>query len=469
MLEMLIYASPDIALLLGAAVVFALKLFGKENPRLYFFLTKIFLAVALFLSLVFYNKTFATTYFAENSYTTMIKVILYLLSIAWYYVSFKWFAGKNLSGGLYCAGGLILTETMCILVSAVNLISFAAGIILFVSIKNFFVEKHRNTDKQQTENNTFGWIIIFLMLLGMAWIYKTTSSFSYDDIKTYLSINGLDMKSGLAFCTIIIPLFYMLTLFPLIFDGLSAGEKTILPVSGYFAIIPPIVAFSCLFFIFHLILSPIYEVFRPALVVISLLSMYYGSIEAKTEKNLRLVFYYSSIYHFGVVLLIMSYMEAYAVLSAYVYFIIYILAEFGIFTSMYAFKSRGEYISKVDDIAGTYQPLPYIAASVMILVLSMLGTPPLLGFLGRFYITNQMFDEKDYILVVLVLLSLGVLVSAYLKIIKSVYFESRTKNFDRVDKGIYISLFVNIMLVMITLFNTYEIVKIAKDIIYKMF
>ena len=469
MLEMLIYASPDIVLLLGAASIFVLQYFRKENPKLYFLLTKIFLAIALFLSLVFYNKIFAPSYLSENSYTTMIKVVLYLLTIAWYYVSFKWFAGKNLSGGLYCALGLILTEAMCILVSAINLISFFIGISVLILMEKLLVKKHLILNKKSAEENIFAWIIIFIALLGIFWIYNTTGSFSYSDIKAYLNINGTDMKLGVAFCSIIISLFYVLMLFPLSFDGLIAGEKTILPISGYLAVIPPLAAFSGLFIVFHLMIMPIYEVFRPALVGISLLSMFYGAFGAKKETNLRLLFSYSSIYHFGVVLLIISYMESYAVLSAFVYFIIYILAAFGIYTSMYAFKSRGEYISKVDDIAGVYQPLPYIAASVMILVLSMLGTPPLLGFLGRFYITNQLFIENDYTLVILVLLPLGVLVSAYLKIIKTMYFEPRVKNFDRVDKGIYISLFVNIMLVMITLFNTYEIVKIARDIIYKMF
>ena len=48
MLETLIYASGDIVLLVGALIMFAFRLFNKDNPRLYFLLTKIFLIIALF-------------------------------------------------------------------------------------------------------------------------------------------------------------------------------------------------------------------------------------------------------------------------------------------------------------------------------------------------------------------------------------------------------------------------------------
>ena len=469
MIESIIYASPDILLLIGAMIMAGLHFSGKENPRVYFLITKLFLMVSMFLSLIFYNKIFAERYLTENSYTTMMKVIIYLLSIAWYYVSFKWFVGRNLSGSIYCICGLLLIEVFDIIISSVSLISLYIGIFLFIIFRNILINHNMKTENMKSENALFDTVVMLISLIGILWIYKVCGSFSYEDIMLHLKENKPDILLCMSLAATMAPLFYMLTIFPLGFNNLNIAEKTILPVNGYISIISPLALFSAVFVMLNMMLAPVYELFRPVIVVLSCLSMFYGAFGAKRETNLSIIFAYSAIYHFGVVLLIMSYMEAYAVLSAYVYFVIYILAAFGIYTSMYAFKSRGEYLTNIGDVAGIYQPLPYIAASVMILVLSMLGTPPLLGFLGRFYVTNQLFIAKDYVLVILVLLPLGVLVSAYLKIIKSMYFEPRIKNFDRADKGIYISLFVNIILVLITLFNNYEVVKIARDVIYKLF
>ncbi len=469
MIESLVYASPDLIVLLSILVLSCFRLLKEQKTSIYFNITKVCIILLMLLRLIFYNKTFADSLLMETSYTTMLKMVICLVSLAWYYVSLKWFDDKHYSGYAYCVCGLICIESLCLIISSINLISLIFAVTIFFILHNFMCKLYANCDDNNAHKKWFDFVLFIIAIIGCGIIYNYCESLLYFDINEYLAQNRPDFLFYGAIMMVVLPLLYILGIFPMYFFNIDINNKSILPVIGFIGIVPPIAIFSALTILFHNMIFYIYDVFVPALIICSLLSMYYGTFMIRKEKQLYNILFYSSMYHFGIVLLLISYMQAYAILSALVYFIIYLVALLGIYISLYAFKSRGEYLQNIDDISGSYQVLPYIALSVTILILSVLGTPPMLGFLGKFYIVNQFFIAKDYILVLLVLLPSGVLISAYLRIIKSIYFKYRTKNFDRVNKEIYLTLFVIILLVLIMLFNTYEIVNTAKNIIYKMF
>lgn len=470
MLEVFIYALPDIILMLGAAILCVLRFsFSVANPKQYFLWSKLTVCLAAVVSLVFYNKTFLPQMLQENSFTTMIKLIVYALSIAWYYVSFKWFVSKNISGFRYCTIILLMTECLCLLISVHNICLLnVVEVLMFFLIYNFMLSGY--SIEINKKNILTVWIVCSAVSqISAAWLYYEAGTFSYDGIKNFLMQNPNNIQTVIACLCLLLPLMSLLMIFPLYFWNHGMAEQGILPVLGYVILILPPAVFSSLFVLLLQCFMPIYSYLQFPLMILAFLTMFFGALAANGENNLRKMFVYGTMYCNGVVLLIMSYMEAYAVFSAYVYMVISTLAMFGIYTCFYACKSRGEYQNNISDVAGLYKVLPYIASALLIFIFSLIGMPPLLGFLGSFYVINQLFSVGNYLMAVLVLVSLGILSDAYLRLIKSMYFAERNRTFDRADRGIYVSLFVNLILVMITLFNTSDVVKIAHDIIYKMF
>ena len=77
----------------------------------------------------------------------------------------------------------------------------------------------------------------------------------------------------------------------------------------------------------------------------------------------------------------------------------------------------------------------------------------MLGFLGKLDAVNNLVIEGKYWQVAAALTALMFLLTAYLDVIKAVFFDVRIRNFDRADKGIYICLFINILVVLITILN----------------
>ena len=81
------------------------------------------------------------------------------------------------------------------------------------------------------------------------------------------------------------------------------------------------------------------------------------------------------------------------------------------------------------------------------------ASAPTLGFLGSLSVVNNLVMEGNYYLVAVVLLSLTLIANGYLRIIKAIYFTSSPNIFDRADRGIYVFLFVNLIIVIVALLH----------------
>ena len=146
-------------------------------------------------------------------------------------------------------------------------------------------------------------------------------------------------------------------------------------------------------------------------------------------------------------------------------FISFIMAMFGIYSGFMGFKSRGEYLVDLEDIRGASNARPYISAAFLVFMFSLIGMPPMSGFLGLIYIINNLISSHGWLMLGMVLLSLLLMSNAYLQLIRKIYFEPQNLSFDRTDKAIYICLLVNIILVATTMINPSFLFKDAAKVL----
>ena len=110
-------------------------------------------------------------------------------------------------------------------------------------------------------------------------------------------------------------------------------------------------------------------------------------------------------------------------------------------------------MADLSEISGLSKSKQYISAALLLFMVSLIGSPPMLGFLGKLSVVNNLVLEQNYVLVAVVLASLILISNGYLRLVKSLYFESVTHGFDRTDKGIYIFMFVNLIVVVVSLLH----------------
>lgn len=447
---------PEISLAFGALLMFFVHLFSKtQTPKTFYTINRIFMLIAAFCTIIFYNQSVGT-YFINNNYTTLFKLIIYILSFLWGYLSLKRFQSKNRSSfGFYilfnlniiCFSLAIATQNMLILFGSLST-------VLLLNYGLMSLESVENKNKLLNLYLLFSGFFIIAFGIGVVLIYNAFDTTQYEAIKACLEIADLiNWQVKLAFVLIICSLLFMMGIAPFHFWFADMTGFSILPVSGYLSIIPIFAYFSCFVSVVVKAFYPLYLWFSPVMVAFGCLSIAIGAIGANSKRNLRKIFAYAGLYYLGGVIISLSHIDKQSLLSSFVYLLVYTLAIFGIYTVFYGCRSRGEYLSSLGDIRGISTQRPFLATAMLIFMISMIGTPPLLGFLGKLAIINNLVASQSYVLISVILFSILVLAYAYLKIITTIYFDHRDNNFDKPDRGVYICLAINIALVLITILN----------------
>ncbi len=454
-----IAAIPEVAILLGLLVMFAVNLIRKSNtPKTFFTLSKITLFVALLGTIIFYNQSWYPTVFENIPYTSLFKSIIYLLTLAWAYLSCKWFLNKNIPSFSYYSLILLAVLCMSLAISSLNLWA------LFICLQGAFllnwflirIGDDEEEKKQKAANRFLGFALLFALLFvgGCIILQMRVGGLEYADIYSHYSraakLNWVDYAAaGMILATMI----FMLGLVPFHFWYIDVIGVSVLPVSGFLSIIPLFAYIACITDVVLNVFFPIWGTFKPVILIFGIMSVGFGVIGANAEQNMRRLFGFSSLYHLGIIILCLSAFDDNSVLSSFIYMLVYVLAMSGIYTGFFGMRSKGVYLSELGSVSGFSETRSYISAAFLVFLISLISTPPLLGFLGKVSVVNNLVIHGDYEIILFVLLAVLMLAYAYLKVIKALYFDERTNSFDRVDKGVYICLTVNLILVLISILN----------------
>jgi|TARA_A100001388_G_scaffold133824_1_gene99159 NADH-quinone oxidoreductase subunit N len=94
-----------------------------------------------------------------------------------------------------------------------------------------------------------------------------------------------------------------------------------------------------------------------------------------------------------------------------------------IFAILLSLKVKNEYLINISDLKGLSKSNPIVSLSISIIMLSMAGIPPFIGFFGKFYVFIAAIEQELYVLSVLGVLASVISAFYYLRIIKIMYFD----------------------------------------------
>ena len=104
--------------------------------------------------------------------------------------------------------------------------------------------------------------------------------------------------------------------------------------------------------------------------------------------------------------------------------------NFGFFSCLLMMKRNDKYFETIDDLSGLSKHHPVLSLSMLIILFSLAGIPPLAGFFAKFYIFKSVIEESMYFLAIVGLLSTVIAAFYYLKIIKVIYFDEEKEKYD---------------------------------------
>ena len=102
----------------------------------------------------------------------------------------------------------------------------------------------------------------------------------------------------------------------------------------------------------------------------------------------------------------------------------------GLFSCLLMMKRNNKYYEEIEDLSGLSKNHPLLSLSLLIILFSLAGIPPLAGFFAKFYIFKSVLEQSMYSLAVIGLLSTVVAAFYYLRIIKVIYFDKEKDKYD---------------------------------------
>ncbi|MFI3242494.1 MAG: proton-conducting transporter membrane subunit [Alphaproteobacteria bacterium] len=425
---------PEIILVIAILNLFILKnKFSDLESSKVFNITLSYLLVSFLCAITLYNNNIKTDFLTQTSRLFFIKTAVYIYSLIILNLASRWFANKNENGLRFTIIALIQVLCILLLISSHNLIIIASLLSALGFSNCFLLSLRKHYDAHDSKSYQVTVSVLLLMLWTGTFIIN-----SHPEIAIFL----------------ILPIiFYLLGLAPFHIGVVNLVSNSILPVSCLLATIN---IFGYIVLLNFLITNVFQnqEAVKLILQIFGILSMFVGAAYATSQLNLRKLFSYSSVFHIGVMMLVLSQFTEDANISVFVYLLIYSIALLGVYTSFYGLKLNGDYQKDITKLHGIAHYNPFIITSLMVFLISLVGYPPIIGFGGRISVINSLIANHQYLFVGLFIVALMILVYAYLNVIKAFYFAPAVnKKYDRVDFGVYVILFVNIVFVITTLIN----------------
>ena len=367
----------------------------------------------------------------------------------------RYAAERNFLHGEYYGLSLFSLVGQMVMISSNNLMVLYMGLELqALSLYAMVALRRDHTRSIEAAMKYFilGVIASGLLLFGMSLVYGATGgSLSYTEIANKIAsghvgaqmpilIMGLVfLVAGVAFKLGVVP-FHMWV--PDVYQGSPTA------VTMMIAAAPKIAAFVMVVRMFVQALPNLAADWQQMFAVLAVLSLILGNLSAIRQKSYKRMLAYSGISHMGFVLLgflsarsgVDPYLTAIGVGNAFYYVIIYAIMTLASFGVVLAMTDVGFEADQIEDFKGLNQRNPWLAFLIMLVMFSLAGIPPLVGFMAKFVVIQGLVNAGLFKLALVAVLFSLIGAFYYLRVVKTMYFDKPDNhaqiNFSAVQHGV---------------------------------
>ena len=424
---------PEIFLSLSIFTILMIGVFIKNSFNIVFNLSSL---IIIFTVAIIVNnsnnevKIFLDS-FTRDAFSNYFKILILISSLFVLNSSKNFIIENKLDKFEYPIIILLSILGMFFMVSANDLILFYLGLEL-QSLSLYILASIDRDNLRSTESGIKYFVLSALssglLLYGCSLLYGFTGSTNFDVIANQLIKENTGavfamvfILVGLAFKVSAVP-FHMWT--PDVYEGAPTS------ITSYFAVVPKVAGLALLIKFMFIPFSNILLEWQTIIIFISIASMILGAVAAMVQKNFKRLLAYSSIGHIGYALAGVATGATSGYQSSIIYISIYVIMNIGAFSCLYLLKKDGEYKENISDLSGISKKHPILAISLLIILFSLAGVPPLGGFFAKFYVFLAVVENEMYALAIIGLLTTVMSAFYYLKIIKTIYFDDNVITFE---------------------------------------
>ncbi|GKU27573.1 NADH-quinone oxidoreductase subunit N [Clostridium folliculivorans] len=314
-------------------------------------------------------------------------------------------------------------------------------------------------DNERSKEASLKYIILgavssAVFLYGLSLIYGVTQTTIIKEIGEVLSkgqftpleiLGMIFLIAGFAFKIAIVP-FHMWA--PDIYEGAPTS------ITAFLAVASKAAGLAVFLRIFMNGMSSVSGYWIELVIVLSILTLILGNLVAIPQTNIKRLLAYSSIAQAGYFLLGIIANSDIGVAAILLYSVVYLFANIGAFGVVIA-VSKATQSTEIKDYAHLARKSPFLAAVMLISLLSLAGIPPLAGFVGKFYLFLSIIQKGQLWLAFLSIGMSVVSVYYYLKIVKVMYFGDESKNIQSIKISVSTKLVLTLSMILLVIFGIY--------------
>jgi len=423
---------PEIFLLSMACIILVVDLYLTETSRIITYVLSLMTLVVTAMLTYAGNpsapEVVLSGTFVNDSMSVVLKMFIYLFVAVTLIYSREYLIQRSLFRGEFFVLALFGTLGMMIMVSAHNLISLYLGLEL-LSLSLYALVALQRDSKVATEAAmkyfVLGALASGMLLYGMSLIYGATGSLDLQTVGEFVATttNSKDMVLLMGTVFVIVGLAFKLGAVPfhMWVPDVYHGAPT--AVTLYISTAPKLAGFAMVMRLLVEGLGDLHFYWQDMIAILAVLSMVVGNVVAIAQTNIKRMLAYSTIAHMGFLFLGILAATANGYSSAMFYTIVYALMSLGGFGIIILLSRKDDEADQLTDFKGLSDRSPWFAAVMLILMLSMAGIPPLLGFYAKLAVLQAVIEAGYIWLAVVAVIFSIVGAFYYLRIIKLMYFD----------------------------------------------
>jgi NADH-quinone oxidoreductase subunit N len=432
----LLPAYPELFLLAMVCLILVVDLFVTDDNRVVTYaLTQAALAGAFAITymtaIVEPVYTFSGM-FVDDLMSDVLKLMTYLGVMAMLVYSRTYLAARGMFRGEYFVLVLFATLGMMVMISASHLLTLYLGLeLLSLALYSLVALQRDSSTATEAAMKYFilGALASGMLLYGMSMLYGATGTLGIAQLSDAIASSGAHdvvlvfglvfIVAGLGFKLGAVP-FHMWV--PDVYHGAPTA------VTLFIGSAPKLAAFA---FIMRLLVQglgaeQLVAEWQQMLALMSVLSLAIGNVTAIAQTNLKRMLAYSTIGHMGFLLLGILSGDVIGYGAGMFYIVVYVMMNLGAFGMILLLSRSGFEAENLEDFKGLNQRHPWYAFLMLLLMFSMAGVPPTVGFYAKLSVLQAVINAGYlWLAVVAVLLSL-IGAFYYLRLVKLMYFDAPT-------------------------------------------
>jgi len=376
--------------------------------------------------------------FVSDGFTHFFRLIGAIVAGMIVLSSTSFLRARSASKGEFYTFILLATFAMNLMAGANDLIIVALG-IEFLSITSYVLTGYLRTDEQSTEAGLkyflYGSIASAAMLFGLTWVFGAAGTTSLPDLAEMIaqpeSRLVLEMDAVLlpALLLVMAGIGFKIAAVPFHQWSPDAYEGAPTPITSFLSVGPKAAGFALMLRFFVSIYGDavLTADVMGVLVVLAALTMIVGNVAALAQTNVKRLMAYSSIAQAGYMLVgVVAYagdmLHGITALGSVLFFILaYVFTNLGVFGVIIAVDEAHGH-ANLSAFDGLIRRSPLFAATLAVLFLSLIGIPPLSGFMGKFAVFGAAVTSGHVALALVGVLTGVISAAYYFKVIKAMFF-----------------------------------------------